>query len=143
MKNITLLMLLFVCMFESRAQKLEIRDVPLAVRMAFKTANPSVVNPEWRKDKCNYQAKCTVNKRPQTYTYTKTGTMIVHDGKVAVAILPPGIKEYLDKNYPGAPVDKVLKMTKPDGIVNYNIEVSNTDLFFDSNGKYLKSLKRS
>lgn len=142
MKRITLLLVLLVMATNVRAQKLEIRDVPLAVRMAFKSANPTVVNPEWRKEKTNYSAKCTVNKTPRTYTYTKTGTLIVHDGKVAIATLPAGVKQYLDKNYPNAAVDKVLKITKPDGTVTYNVEVSNTDLFFDANGKFIKSLKQ-
>lgn len=143
MKKITLLIVLFVGMLNAHAQKLEITDVPLAVRMAFKASNPAAVNPEWRKDKTNYQAKYTLDKKPRTYTYTKTGTRIVQDGKVAVSILPSGIKEYLDKNYPDASIDKVLKITKADGSVSYNVEVNQTDLFFDVNGKYLKSLKRS
>ena len=141
MKTITLLIAMMAFSVNVQSQKLELREVPEAVMIAFRKANPGVGNPQWRKEKGCYQAKCLINKTPKTYTFSKLGTPIVNDGKTAVSILPGDIKVYLDKNYPGVQVDKVLKIMKADKSVTYNVEVSGTDLFFDSNGKFLKSKK--
>lgn len=123
------------------AQRLEIREVPESVLIAFRKANPGVGNPQWRKEKGQYQAKCMVDKRQRTFNYTKSGTPIVTDGKTAVTILPPGVKQYLDKNHRGVPVDKVIKIISAEKLVTYTVEVAGTDLVFDGNGKYLKSNK--
>lgn len=124
------------------SQKLLANEVPQAVIAAFKKSNPVVSNPEWNKNKTHYQVRYMADKRQRVLTYTDSGTLVVLDGKVAIATLPPGVKTYLDKNYPDRSVDKVLKMTKSDGVVNYNVEVNNTDLFFDAKGNYLKSVKK-
>ncbi len=124
-----------------QAQRLEIREVPEAVMIAFRKANPGVGNPQWRKEKGCYQAKCMVNKTPRTFTYTKSGTPVVKDAKAAMEALPGAIREYLDKNHRGAVVDKVLRIINPKGTVNYAVEINGTDLIFDANGKYLKTQK--
>lgn len=141
MKKITLLILLVFFFQHLQAQRLEIREVPEAVMIAFRKANPGVGNPQWRKDKGNYQAKCMVNKTPRTFTYTKSGTPVVKDAKAAIEALPAAIKDYLDKSHRGAVVDKVLRIINPKGIVNYAVEINGSDLIFDANGKYLKTQK--
>jgi hypothetical protein len=141
MKKITLLGMLLFFAGSIQAQRLEIREVPEAVMIAFRKANPGVGNPQWRKEKGCYQAKCMVNKTPRTFTYTKSGTPVVKDAKAAMEALPTGIKEYLDKNHRGAVVDKVLKIINANGTVNYDVEVNGQDLIFDANGKYLKTQK--
>lgn len=144
MKRITLLFVLAILSAHLNAQKLATNEVPKAVISAFKKANPTISNPEWKKEKSCYQAKYMVDKKPRTVTYTNSGTIVVHDSKVAIANLPSGVKTYLDKNYPSHSdeVNKVLKMTKPDGTVNYDVEISGTDLIFDAKGNYLKTAKK-
>lgn len=141
MKNITLIAMLLLFAGSMQAQRLEIREVPEAVMIAFRKANPGVGNPQWRKEKGCYQAKCMVNKTPRTFTYTKSGTPVVKDAKAAMEALPSAVREYLDKNHRGAVVDKVLRIINPKGTVNYAVEINGTDLIFDANGKYLKTQK--
>jgi len=144
MKKIILLSIMFNLFFTVQAQKLAASEVPQAVIAAFRKSNPTVSNPEWKMDKSNYQARYVFDKRQRLVTYSKTGTPVVHDSKVAIAALPPGVKVYLDKNFPGHSdeLDKVIKITKPDGVVNYDIEIDGKDLIFDDKGKYLKTLKK-
>jgi len=141
MKKITLLMVLVAFSNIVNAQRLEIREVPEAVMIAFRKANPGAGNPQWRKEKGCYQAKCMVNNTQRTFRYSKMGTPIVNDGKAAMTVMPSGIKEYIDKNYSGAPIDKAVKAIKPDGSVSYLVGVAGNDLIFDGNGKFLKSKK--
>ncbi len=141
MKKITLLGILLFFVVSTQAQRLEIREVPEAVMIAFRKANPGVGNPQWRKDKENYQAKCMVNKTPRTFTYTKSGTPVVKDAKAAMEALPGAVREYLDKNHHGTVVDKVLRIINPKGTVIYAVEINGSDLIFDANGKYLKTQK--
>ena len=141
MKNIIILFLLFG-FGNMQAQKLLANEVPKAVVAAFKKANPAVTKFEWNKDKTRYQVRYVAEKRQRILTYTPSGTLVALDGKVAIATLPPGVKIYLDKNYADRAVDKVTKMTKLDGSVNYNVEVSKIDLYFDAKGNYLKSVKK-
>jgi hypothetical protein len=142
MKKIIYLLAMFVFTLTTLAQPLASADVPLAVHSAFKKANPAGQNAVWNRDKTHYQVKYIADKKPRTQTYTKSGTLVVHDAKVALTLLPPAVKTYIDKNYAGQSIDKVLKMTKPDGSVNYNLEINGTDLFFDAKGNYLRSAKK-
>lgn len=144
MKKITILFAFTFFTTQLHAQKLATTEVPDAVIAAFKTANPNITNPQWVKEKSGYQARYIVNKKTRTVSYTNSGTMVVHDSKVAIATLPAAVKVYLEKNYPGHAdnINKVLKMTKPDGTVNYDVEINGTDIFFDAKGNYLKSTKK-
>lgn len=141
MKKITLIGLLLFMACNLQAQRLEIREVPEAVMIAFRKANPGVGNPQWRKDKDCYQAKCMVNKTPKTFTYTKSGTPVVKDAKAAMEALPSPITDYLDKNYRGGVVDKVIRIINPNGSIHYDVEVNGNDLIFDATGKYVKTVK--
>ena len=144
MKKITILFVFAICTIQGNAQKLATSEIPEAVISAFKAANPNITNAEWNKEKSGYKVRYIANKRPCTVCYTNSGTRVVHDSKVAIATLPPGVKTYLDKNFPGnaEKINKVLKMTKPDGTVNYDVEMSGTDYIFDAKGSYLKSVKK-
>jgi hypothetical protein len=144
MKNFILLFALASFAAPLWAQKLAATDVPQAVIAAFKKSNPTVSNPEWDKDKSNFRARYIVDKKPRSITYSSSGTLIVHDSKVAIATLPPGVKVYLDKNFPGHAddVNKVLKMTKKDGTVTYDVEIDGNDLIFDSKGTYIRTMKK-
>jgi len=128
--------------FATHAQPLADADVPPAVYSAFKKANPNGQNPVWNRDKTHYQVKYIADKKPRTQTYSQSGTVVVHDAKVALSLLPPAVKTYVDKNYAGQSVDKVLKITKDDKSVNYNLEINGTDLFFDAKGNFLRSVKK-
>lgn len=143
MKNLLFSLTLAFIVSGATGQKLVMTDVPQEVLSAFKKSNPACSTSEWNMDNTNYQVKyCAGDKRTRIQTYTKSGTLIVHDPKVAIATLPPGVKVYLDKNHPGLTVDKVIKMTRADGVVNYDVEVNGTDLIFDSKGNHLQSLHK-
>lgn len=136
-------MLLNLCFllfsFAVWAQKLKAIEVPLAVISAFNIANPAVLNPEWYKEDSKFKVKFIVDKRPRTATYSESGTLVVHDAKVALTLIPSAIKAYLDKNYSGKNIDKVLKMTAANGKTSYLISIDGGDLIFDANGRFVKA----
>ena len=141
MKTLVLLCAI-ISSFTLQAQKLAIADVPQPVLAAFKKSNPTIANPEWYKTDKKFQVRFKANQGEKMLTYTDSGTLVVHDYRVAIATLPSNVKVHLDKFYAGKTVDKVLKMTDKNGTVTYLVGITGADLFFDSKGYYLKSVKR-
>jgi len=49
--------------------------------------------------------------------------------------------EYVKAHYKGATAKEAAKITKADGTVNYEAEVSKKDVIFDAKGKFIKEEK--
>ena len=58
-----------------------------------------------------------------------------------MAELPEAVLSYVKEHYKGKVIKEGAKITKADGTVNYEAEVSGKDVIFDSNGKFIKEAK--
>ena len=69
------------------------------------------------------------------------GTITETEIDIKVAELPVTVLTYVKEHYKGKTVKEASKITKADGTINYEAEVSGTDVIFDASGKFLKESK--
>jgi len=120
------------------AQKLEDKDVPANVKASFQKNYPNVANVTWRKAKENYKAR-----------FDNTGIVIDASGNIVETQLeinanelPQAVHEYLQANFKNEAIVRSRKITDTKGAITFMAEVKeHRDLFFDSNGKFVKEVK--
>jgi hypothetical protein len=124
-----------------KTQKLTTKDVPTAVAIAFSNAYPTIKDVEWSKNGNNFVAEYDLGKTDRFVTYDVTGILIDTRMKIASSALPISVMQYVKKNYDEDEVKKSCEITDATGIVTYKTRVKGTDLYFDSKGNFIKSVK--
>lgn len=140
MKKILLIQVLalFITM-PSCAQKLKESDVPAVVRTAFAKQYPGVA-PKWGKEDGKYEAGFKNKGKNMSATFEVNGVMEESEMSIDVADLPAIALVYIKENYKGKRITEAAKISKADGTVNYEAEVSKKDLIFDATGKFLNEI---
>ena len=141
MKNLLLLIAIVGFVGSVQAQKLTAKDVPAAVKKAFTKAYPMEKDVDWSKDGKNFEAQYDAKPGDMSITYKPDGELVETEMDIPVASLPEGVSAYVKKNHKDHKIKEAAKITNADGTVTYEAEVNGMDLIFDSNGKYLKSVK--
>ena len=132
----------FFSQAQVQAQKLMAKDVPATVTAAFSKAHPTVTDADWKKAGNNYKANYTADKVKTCVTYDATGAMIESSVTVAASALPAPMMVYVKKNYASEDVKEGCKITSASGTVTYSAKVKEARLTFDSDGTFIKSLKK-
>lgn len=141
MKKIFLFLLFVVFISELQAQKCKAKDVPEAVRNAFKGAYPDVKKTCWGKDSINYQVGFFTGKAPMSVTYDNTGKRIISEMQMPVEDLPQSVRDYVQKNYPGEIYQEAAQITDASGNITYEAQIKDMALVFDAKGNFIESLK--
>ncbi|MEO6189798.1 MAG: PepSY-like domain-containing protein, partial [Saprospiraceae bacterium] len=137
-------MIMLVCVLISlgniaQAQKCKAKDVPAAVKSKFAILYPGIKVEKWEKEEDNYEAEFDKNKKEMTTTFTSTGDFIEAETSIKVAELPRSIKDYVVKNYPRKKIHEASRIVDATGIVTFEAEVKKIELFFDSNGSFIRA----
>lgn len=133
-KIVSVIALLALVVTTSRAQKLNARKIPLAVKAAFSKNHANVSKATWRTEDANFEAEFTINGRESSEVYTANGTLVESEAEIKVAELPEAVKMKLKDQE----VVEAAKITKANGSVVYEAEVKGKDLFFGANGNSVK-----
>ena len=139
MKKILLFVVFIGLGLSTQAQKLAISDIPGTVKDAFKSDYPSVEDEAWTKVGNNFNAGFEENDLGKSVTYAATGTLVRTDEEIVVSDFPYSATAYMDKNHPGSEINSAYKVTLADGTVTYRAEIDGTELFFNSDGNFLKT----
>ncbi len=114
-------------------------DVPAAVKTALAKKYPDAKKVTWEKEKGNYEANWGgKSNEDHSVMFTPSGTFIEMVEAIPVSSLPKSIAPYIAKNYKGAKIKEVGKVTDAAGAQTYEVEIKGKDLIFDFNGKYIK-----
>lgn len=141
MKKIMMMAIVAVSIaFTASAQKLDAAKVPAAVKASF-SKQYSGITAKWEKEEGKYEANFKHNGNTMSALFETNGTFIESEMDIKVADLPATVLAYVKEHYKGKSIKEGAKITKADGTVNYEAEVSAMDLIFDSNGKFLKEVK--
>jgi len=138
MKKLILIMAMAGIIATSYAQSPESTDVPAVVVKSFTRSNPKADSVEWSKVGDYYKATYPVNKMNKSITYNASGKLKQTEMQVKISHLPTPVLKYINENYPGDIVKKSSKITTVAGKSTYAVKIKESELLFDSNGKYLK-----
>jgi uncharacterized protein (DUF2249 family) len=138
MKKLILIMALAGIIATSYAQTIESADVPAVVVKSFNRSNHKADSVVWSKVGDFYKATYPVNKMNKSITYSASGKLKQTEMQVKTAHLPTPVLKYINENYPGDFVKSSAKVTTASGKSSYAVKIKDTELVFDSNGKYLK-----
>lgn len=142
MKRLILLIAIAGFFTQTQAQKLEVKDVPVAVTSAFTESHESIVNIDWSKEGNNYVAEYNADNAKTSVTYDASGVLTKTQVEILVSALPFPVMEYLKKNDKEEEVKEASKITDANGTVTYETKVKGMDLIFDSRGNFIKSVKK-
>lgn len=140
MKKIILFIVLAGFVMNVQGQKMNSKDVPVAVMDSFSNNYPTINDADWNKDGSNYSAGFEENKMERTVTYAGSGVLVGINEEIVVSAIPDLAAAYVQKNYTGNEIDSASKITVADGTVTYSTEVDGKDLVFDSKGNFVKSM---
>jgi hypothetical protein len=141
MKNVTLALFALMAGTFSYAQKAKQAEVPAAVKHAFVKKFTQAKEVKWEKEDDKFEVNFEQNNKEMSAVFTSSGVLEETEVEIKSTELPSTITTYISKNYSGAKVKEVAKITKANGEVNYEAEVKGQDLIFDANGRFLKSIK--
>jgi len=83
-----------------------------------------------------------VSKKSEKYvTYDEDGSFVEVEMTMEVASLSFSIIEYVKKNYKLGIIKEAYEIIETNGTVIYKVVLSESDLFFDSNSNFIKSIK--
>lgn len=126
--------------FAACAQKVKEADVPAAVKTAFTKQYPGAVA-KWEKENGSYEVNFKKDGKTMSALYANNGKLTETEMDIKVADLPAPVLNYLKEHYKGKIVKEAAKITKGDGTVNYEAEVSGMDVIFDAKGTFIKEMK--
>jgi hypothetical protein len=122
-------------------QKVKQGDVPAEVKQAFQKNFIQVKEVKWEKEDGKFEVNFEQGKHEMSAVFTSSGVLEETEMEIKVNELPSAITTYISSNYKGAKVKEAAKITKANGVVNYEAEVKGSDLIFDINGKFIKSVR--
>lgn len=124
------------------AQEMKSSDVPVAVKSAFEKLYPNVKDVDWEKENANYEAGFEINKTETSVVFDANGKVIETESEIKTSELPQNVIDYVAKNYSDAKIKEAAKITDADGKVMFEAETEKADLIFDSEGNFIKEVKK-
>lgn len=127
--------------FSANAQKIDASKVPAGVKASFAKQYPGATA-KWEKEDGKFEAGFKQNGNTMSALFEANGTMTESELDIKVANLPAPVLAYVKEQYKSKPIKEGAKITKADGVVNYEAEVDGKDVIFDANGNFLKVAKK-
>ena len=143
-KPIALVLAFFVLTFTTKAQEVKEADVPAIVKEAFAKKYPGA-NAKWEKEESDFEAEFKLDKIESSAVFALDGTFKELEQEMQVADLSKIIRDYCDKNYTGYKLSEAAKITKANGKILYEAEMSKGkeefDVLFDDKGNFISKGK--
>ncbi|MBS1535618.1 MAG: hypothetical protein JST78_11110 [Bacteroidetes bacterium] len=149
MKNLVLMCGLLMVLSSSAQDKKSKTQIepPVAVTLAFEKQFPNVQG-KWSRtyrgemlSELNFDADFTLKNIPMMATYTEAGVFKALACEISPGELPQLARDYLKKNYPNLPVQKIIKVTNDVSQTHYEVGLlvqgQLTDAIFNAQGDFL------
>lgn len=142
MKKILVLIIIVLTANFAVAQKLDGKDVPVAVKSSFAKLFPTVKDVKWGKEGVDFEGEFDLNKVETSATFDSNGNLKEVESEIEVSALSQKIRDYVSKNYPNSKIKEASKITDSKGIITYEAEMKGMEIIFDSNGNFLKEIRQ-
>ena len=134
------LLISFIGLQHSYAQKAKKIEVPQVVKNACKAKYPEARNVTWEKEKGNYEANWGGHSgEDNSVQFTPSGEFVEIVKVVPVNSIPKNIVAYVHSHYKGSSITEAGKVTDAQGKKFYEVEVNRKDLIFDQKGNFVKA----
>lgn len=138
MKKTLLLVLSCIICANVMAKKVNEKDVPAAVKEAFKNAYTNAEEVKWDKEDENYEASFEADEQDMSVLIDAHGKIIETEKEIELSELPEKVKKYVNAHYKGQVIKEAAIITDANGVLTYEAEIKNKDLLFDKEGNFLK-----
>jgi biopolymer transport protein ExbD len=122
------------------AQQIKDTQVPAAVKASFTKTYPAT-KAGWEIEGGVYEASFKKDGKSMSVMIDKGGNITETETDIPVSQLPKAVTAYLQQHYKGAKIKEAARIVKADGQINYEGEVNNKDVVFDSNGNFIRETK--
>ena len=137
MKKTFLFLIICLGTFASIGQRLNHTAVPGQVKKVFTKIYPNT-QVTWQKEEGNYEANFLRAGKKMSTVINDNGNIIETQVQIGLSQLPSRIKNYINLNYKNAPIKEAAKITKANGVVNYEAEINQGTLLFDAAGNFTR-----
>jgi hypothetical protein len=141
MKKIILLLAMTAFLVQTKAQVIEVKQVPGVVVTTFQGAYPSVNNVQWRKSGNYYIADYNQDNNDMYVEYDPSGRVIETGEGVSASSYPAPLTTYVKTKYKDDKIKKVYRVKDANGRTIWKGKVKEDYLIFDENGNYIKMEK--
>ena len=143
MKKIILVLAIAGICTQANAQKVKTSSVPVPVTTAFNKDHQTVKLVDWSlTDGNNYEASFKEGKVDTYVKYEASGNLLETKRAISGSELPAPVMSYVKQNYKEDEVKNAFKITEADGTITYKGTVKDMTLLFDSEGTFIKSIKK-
>jgi hypothetical protein len=141
MKIIVMALAATVIALSGYSQKIQEKDLPVAVKESFHKSYASAKQVKWDKEKENYEASFDWNGADHSVLYNAEGQTVETEVEIKVSELPAAAKQYMETHYNGKTIKEAAKITDAKQVITYEAEIKGMDVLFDAQGKFIKTVK--
>lgn len=107
------------------SQKINEKDLPDAVKNAFKNNFPTAIDIKWEKENSKeLEANFKMNNVNVSANFSLDGTWIETETTIPASELPAAVTHTVNTKYPGAVYGRTEKIEKPGGKILYEVNIS-------------------
>jgi hypothetical protein len=119
------------------------RQVPTNIAEAFVKLHPNATILQWNDEPPIWEAKYKDGKEKGAVSFNDKAEVTETELVVSESELPNAslIPDYIKANYPNEKIQGCEKITKQDGSIIYEIQITGKEIVFDATGKYLSEEK--
>ena len=124
-------------------QSAKTRQVPTNISEAFTKLHPKAIILKWNDEPPIWEAKYKDGKETGAVSFNDKAEVTETELVIAESQLPNGsvIADYIKSHYTGEKLQRCEKVTKSNGTITYEIQITGKEIVFDGEGKYLSEEK--
>ncbi|HMK27805.1 MAG TPA: PepSY-like domain-containing protein [Chitinophagaceae bacterium] len=126
MKSLLALAFLIVCFATTGcSQKVNEKDLPAPVKIAFNSKFPGATAIKWGKENAKeYEAEFNFNNNAVSANFKLDGSWVETETTIPVAELPLTVSDAVNTKYPGAVYGRTERIEKPGGKILYEVNIT-------------------
>lgn|GEM_PF-906351 len=116
------------------------KKAPQDVQNAIEKMYPGISKVDWEnKENASWEAEFKNNGIETSALFSTDGKLLRLEEEIAYSLFPKLAKDYITKNFPGANVKEISKITDKNKNVTFQAEVKDKNLIFDTLGNFLQT----
>ena len=126
----------------SNAQDIDTKDVPAAVKTAFKSTYAKATDVDWELKGSNYEVDFEIARIDHKATYTSAGKLISLEKDISNNQLPAAVLKSIKAKYPNGKIDGANWISTA-GKISYKVDIDGTpdvNAWYDATGRFIKEV---
>jgi hypothetical protein len=141
MKKILAILAIGIGFTAANAQQTKQIEPPALVKASFAKMIPGATQTNWDKENGQYEASYTNGQHKGSVLFSADGNWTEREVVIPINQLPKSALQYMQQHYKAQPLKGAAKITKSNGEVQYEAEISGKDVFFTQQGVFIKADK--